>query len=90
MIFIFCQFSAAQRGDPVTHTCTHSFFSHDHAPSQVTRQSSQCYIAGSHCLSILNTYYLSSTRAGTVGELGILGLTDVAPALVQWGMFRLL
>ena len=31
--------------DPVTHTCIHSFFSHYHAPSQVTRHSFQCYTA---------------------------------------------
>ena len=30
---VFCQFSTAQQGDPVTHTCIHSFFSHYHAPS---------------------------------------------------------
>ena len=30
---VFCQFSAVQHGDPVTHTCIHSFFSHYHAPS---------------------------------------------------------
>ena len=35
---MFCQFSTAQQGDPVTHTCIHAFFSHDHAPSLVTRQ----------------------------------------------------
>ena len=29
----FCQFSVAQQGDPVTHTCILSVFSHDHAPS---------------------------------------------------------
>ena len=46
---VFCQFSTIQHGDPVTHTCIHSFFSHYHAPSQVTRHSSQCYTAGSHC-----------------------------------------
>ena len=27
----FCQFSTVQHGDPVTHTCIHSFFSHYHA-----------------------------------------------------------
>ena len=25
---VFCQFSTVQHGDPVTHTCIHSFFSH--------------------------------------------------------------
>ena len=30
---VFCQFSAAQQGDPVTYTCIHSFFSHYHVPS---------------------------------------------------------
>ena len=30
---VFCQFSTVQQGDPVTHTCVHSFFSHYHAPS---------------------------------------------------------
>ena len=30
---VFCQFSTVQQGDPVTHTCTHAFFSHYHAPS---------------------------------------------------------
>ena len=49
---VFCQFSVAQQADPVTHTCILSFFSYYHAPSQVTRRSSQCYTAGSHCLSI--------------------------------------
>ena len=34
---VFCQFSAVQQGDPVIHTYMHSFFSHYHAPSQVTR-----------------------------------------------------
>ena len=29
----FCQFSTVQEGNPVTHTCIHSFFSHSHAPS---------------------------------------------------------
>ena len=29
---MFCQFSTVQHGDPVTHTCIHSFFSHYHAP----------------------------------------------------------
>ena len=27
---VFCQFSIIQHGDPVTHTCIHSFFSHYH------------------------------------------------------------
>ena len=49
---MFCQFCTAQQGDPVTDTCIHSFFSHYHAPSQVTRQSSQCYTARFHCLTI--------------------------------------
>ena len=43
---VFCQHSTVQHGDPVTHTCTHSFFSHYHAPSQVTRCSSLHYTAG--------------------------------------------
>ena len=30
---VFCQFSAVQQGDPVTHTHRHPFFSHYHAPS---------------------------------------------------------
>ena len=61
MIFIFstvfCQFSTIQQSDPVTHiyVCVHIHsFSHiilHHASSQVTRYSSQCYTAGSHCLS---------------------------------------
>ena len=42
-------FSTVQQGDPVTPTCTHSIFSHYQAPSQGTRQSSQCCTAGSHC-----------------------------------------
>ena len=33
---VFCQFSTVQQGDPVTHTCIHSFFSHYHALSWVT------------------------------------------------------
>ena len=32
-------FSTVQQGDPVTHTCIHSFFSHYHASSQVNRYS---------------------------------------------------
>ena len=58
IFFLYCwftefhQFSTIQQGDPVTHICMHSFFSHYHAPSQVTRHSSQCYTAGYHCLSI--------------------------------------
>ena len=46
---MFCQFSTAQQGGPVTHTCIHSFYQ---APSQVPRHSSQCYTEGCHCLSI--------------------------------------
>ena len=42
-------FSTVQRGDPVTHTCRHSMFSHYHAPSNVTRHCTQRYTAGSHC-----------------------------------------
>ena len=42
-------FSTVQRGDPVTHTCRHSMFSHYHAPSNMTRQCTQRYTAGSHC-----------------------------------------
>ena len=30
---VFCQFSTVQQGDPVIHTCIHSFFSQYHAPS---------------------------------------------------------
>ena len=30
---VFCQFSTVQHGDPITHTCIHSFFSHYHGPS---------------------------------------------------------
>jgi len=30
---VFCQFSTAQQGNPVIHTCIHSFFSHYQAPS---------------------------------------------------------
>ena len=30
---VFCQFSTVQHGDPITHTCIHSFFSHYHSPS---------------------------------------------------------
>ena len=30
---VFCQFSAVQQGDPVTHIRIHSFFSQYHAPS---------------------------------------------------------
>ena len=30
---VFCQFSTVQHGDPDTHTCIHSFFSHFQAPS---------------------------------------------------------
>ena len=42
---VFCQFSTVQQSDPVTHTYIYSFshiFLH-HAPSQLTRYSSQCY-----------------------------------------------
>ena len=41
-------FSTVQHCDPVTRTCTHSIFSHDPAPSQVTGHSPQCYTAASH------------------------------------------
>ena len=49
-----CQFATVQQSDPVTHTYTHPFspIILPHAPSQVTRQSSQCYTAGSPCSSI--------------------------------------
>ena len=30
---VFCQSSTVQKGDLVTHACTHSFFSHYHSPS---------------------------------------------------------
>ena len=49
---VFCRFFTAQQGVPVTHPCLHSFSSLYHAPSQMTRHSSLCYTAGSHCLSI--------------------------------------
>ena len=52
----FYQFSTVHQSDPVTHTYIHSF-SHivlHHAPSQVTRYSSQCYTAEFHCLFIPN------------------------------------
>ena len=45
-------FPTIQHGDPVTHTCIDSFFSRDCTPLLVTRHSSQCYTAGSHCQSI--------------------------------------
>jgi len=32
-LFIYIYFSIVLHGDPVTHTCVHSFFSHYHAPS---------------------------------------------------------
>ena len=53
LVVINCYFpntflSTVQHGDPVTHTCMHSFFSHYHAPSEVTRHSSQCYTAEPH------------------------------------------
>ena len=51
----FCQFSTVQQSDPVTHTSIHSFsyiIMLHHALSQVIKYSSQCYTAGSHCLSI--------------------------------------
>ena len=35
---VFCQFSTAQQGDPVTHICIHSFFSYYHAPSQILNE----------------------------------------------------
>ena len=47
---VFCQFSAAQQGDPVKHTCVLSFFSH-HVPTQVKRQFPVPY-SKIHCLSI--------------------------------------
>ena len=53
---MFCQFSTVQQSDLVTNTHTHIHsFSQiilHHALSQVTRYSSQCYTAGSLCLSI--------------------------------------
>ena len=64
---VFCQFSTVQQSDLVTHTHTHTrththftyihSFSHitlHHAPSQVTRHSSQFHTAGSHCVSFPN------------------------------------
>ena len=57
---LFCQFPTVQRSDTVTHTRTYIYihsFSHMflyHLPSQVTRYSSLCYTAGSHCLSTPN------------------------------------
>lgn len=48
---VFFRFSTVPCGDPVTHTCVHSFFSRDQAPSAVTRPSSQCHPAGSRCPS---------------------------------------
>ena len=48
------QFSTVQQSDPDIHTYIHSFFSHYQSPSQVTRYSSQCYTAESHCLSTPN------------------------------------
>ena len=42
---MFFQFSTAQQGDSVMHTCIHSFFSHYHAPSQVTSAKQQDSIA---------------------------------------------
>ena len=50
---VFCQFPTVHQGDPVTHTCIHSFFSYYHAPSQVTSYSSQCYTARPHCLKAI-------------------------------------
>ena len=39
-------FSTVEQGDPVTHTCIHSTFSHYHfSPSEVRRHSSRCYAA---------------------------------------------
>ena len=50
---VFCQFSTVRKSNPVTHAYVHTFFfSHHPAPSPVTRYSSQCCTAGSHCLSI--------------------------------------
>jgi len=39
-LFVCFFFSTVQNGDPVTHTCTHSIFTHYHSPSQVTRHNS--------------------------------------------------
>ena len=62
----FCQFSPVQQSDPVTHTHMHSFsyIILHHAPSQVTRYSSQHYTAGSHSLSIPNYSFISTICLG--------------------------
>jgi len=57
---VFCQFSTV-RARWASHTYIYTFFfSHYPPPCSiiVTRHSSQCYTAGSHCLSIPNILYL--------------------------------
>ena len=56
----FLHYSKPTQSHTHTHICIHSF-SHiilHHAPSLVTSYSSQCYEAGSHCLSITNAIRL--------------------------------
>ena len=45
-------FSTVQHEDQVTHTCIHTFSSHCRIAIEVSRHSSQCYTAASHCKSI--------------------------------------
>ena len=52
LIYNILSIFAVQQSDPVTHI--HTFFFSNYPPSQVTRYSSLCYIAGSHCLSTPN------------------------------------
>ena len=55
VIFLFFNFPntsffpTIQHGDPVKHTCIHYFFFTLSCSIIMTRQSSQCYTAGSHC-----------------------------------------
>ena len=49
-------FYAVQQSDPVVSVHTLSYIIFHHVPSHVIRQSSLCYTAGHHCLSILKQF----------------------------------
>ena len=73
MIFIFSIIASLQCTDNLllyskmtqshTHTYIYIFLSH-YPPSQVTRYSSLCYSAGSHCLSTPNAFKISHQMWG--------------------------
>ena len=93
---VFCELSTVQQSDPAhTHTHTHIFFfSHfhtilHHVPSQVTRYSSLCYTAGSHCLSTPNVLLVLFFLSPVVLERGMYVCMYVCILIyVQWLFFH--